>query len=171
GRVLAGARDAAKITVLDTGWDPDGWPPATIRGIRALLADVDLFLPNADEAAALTGFADPAAAAVALRADGPPIVVVKGGAAGSLLRVGEESVALPALPVEARDAVGAGDTFDAGFLYGLLEGSMPEAAQAFGSAAAAIYVSRLADRFPTTDEARQAAAAFDIPFGTDGESR
>ncbi|HEU5431914.1 MAG TPA: PfkB family carbohydrate kinase, partial [Thermomicrobiales bacterium] len=101
GRVLARARAAGAITLLDTGWDPAGWPPATVRGLRALLADVDLFLPNADEATALTGRGDPAAAAAALHDDGPAIVVVKQGAAGSLLRAGDETIALPALPVEA----------------------------------------------------------------------
>jgi ribokinase len=169
-RVLRRARAAGKITLLDTGWDPASWPPATVRGMRDLLAEVDLFLPNADEATALTGLADPAAAAAALQAAGPAIVVVKQGAAGSLVRAGGETVALPALPTEARDAVGAGDTFDAGFLFGLLQGWPPATALAFGNAAAAIYVSRLADRFPTTDETRRAAAAYGIDLAAKEET-
>ncbi|HET7095070.1 MAG TPA: carbohydrate kinase family protein [Thermomicrobiales bacterium] len=170
GRVLARARAAGMITMLDTGWDPAGWPPETARAIRKLLAHVDIFLPNADEATALTDLADPQAAAAALQADGPAIVVVKQGAAGSLVLVGDEMAALPALPADVRDAVGAGDTFDASFLYGLLQGWAPAACLALGNAAAAIYVSRLADRFPTADETRRAAAAYGIDLAAKEET-
>ncbi|MCC6314312.1 MAG: carbohydrate kinase family protein [Thermomicrobiales bacterium] len=156
-RLLARARAEGKLTVLDTGWDPAGWPPDTIRGVRRLLGEVDLFLPNLDEARALTGRETPDAAAEVLAADGPEIVVVKSGAAGSFVRVDGATHALPALPTEVRDAVGAGDTFDAGFVYGLLQGWPLAACLAFGNAAAAIYVSRLTDRFPSATETAAAA--------------
>ncbi len=159
-RILQRVRDAGKITMLDTGWDPAGWPVETVAGIRSLLAEVDVFLPNLDEARALTGLDDPVAAARALRGDGPAIVVVKLGAEGSVVLCGEESVALPALPTEARDAVGAGDAFDAGFLHSLMQGWPLAEALAFGNAVASIYVSRLDDRFPSVEEALAAAAGY-----------
>lgn len=159
-RILRRARKAGKLTVLDTGWDPAGWPPETVAGIRGLLAEVDVFLPNLDEARALTGFDDPAEAGRALRGDGPEVVVVKLGAEGSVVLAGEEAIALPALPTEVRDAVGAGDTFDAGFLHGVMRGWPLAASLAFGNAAASIYVSRLADRFPTVEETLATAAGY-----------
>lgn len=159
-RILRRVREAGKLTMLDTGWDPAGWPAETVAGIGALLAEVDVFLPNLDEARALTGLDDPVAAGRALRGEGPEVVVVKLGAEGSVVLAGEESVALPALPTEVRDAVGAGDTFDAGFLHGLMRGWPPAEALAFGNAAASIYVSRLADRFPSVEEALAVAAGY-----------
>jgi fructose-1-phosphate kinase PfkB-like protein len=61
-----------------------------------------------------------------------------------------------------RDAVGAGDTFNAGFLYGLWRGWRLPEAQAFASAAAALYVGRQMDRFPTEAEVAVAAAPYGI---------
>jgi sugar/nucleoside kinase (ribokinase family) len=69
---------------------------------------------------------------------------------------------LPALPARVYDAVGAGDTFNAGFLYGLWRGWSLPAAQAFGSAAAALYVSRQSDRFPKVADAAIAASPYGI---------
>jgi sugar/nucleoside kinase (ribokinase family) len=49
-----------------------------------------------------------------------PLVVVKRGAQGALARQGGETVTTPSLMVGVIDTVGAGDTFDSGFLYGYL---------------------------------------------------
>lgn len=163
--ILARARAAGQITAFDPGWDPNGWPQETIAATRALLRHVTAFLPNQDEARALTGHDDPAAAAAALAADGPEIVVVKCGAAGSVARRGDETVHLPARPVAVYDAVGAGDTFNAGFLAGLGRGWPLLACLAFGSAAASLYISRAADRFPTWAEVTAAARDFALPQG------
>ena len=160
-RLLRRARTEEKVTVLDTGWDPAGWPPETVTGIRRLLREVDLFLPNHDEATAITGAIAPEEAAAILQSYGPEVVVVKCGSAGSHLRKGEETRTLPALPVRVYDAVGAGDTFNAGFLYGLWRGWSLPAAQAFGSAAAALYVSRQSDRFPEVAD----VAVAGVPYG------
>src|SRR3954464_7330254 len=161
-RLLRRARTEEKVTVLDTGWDPAGWPSETVTGIRRLLREVDLFLPNHDESAAITGAIAPEEAAAILQSYGPEAVVVKCGPTGSHLRKGEETQTLPALPVHVYDAVGAGDTFNAGFLYGLWRGWSPPAAQAFGSAAAALYVSRQSDRFPEVAEVTVAGTPYGV---------
>jgi sugar/nucleoside kinase (ribokinase family) len=78
-------------------------------------------MPNEAEALALTGLPDvESAAAVLSRQSGS--VAVKLGADGGLARQGEHAVRAPALPVLVADTVGAGDSFDAGFLYGTLNG-------------------------------------------------
>lgn len=111
------ARDQGLTTSLDTNWDPAGaW-----AGVHELLPWVDLFLPNANEARALTRLEDIEAAARAL-AGRAGVVAVKLGAAGGLVVAEGALHRAPAPPVTVVDTVGAGDTFDAGFTYGFLHG-------------------------------------------------
>jgi len=87
------------------------------------LASVDVFLPNAAEALAATGCDTLPEAATRLSARGP-LVVVKDGAEGSLAVAPNSATVTrePAVPVAARDTTGAGDVFDAGFVYATLAG-------------------------------------------------
>jgi sugar/nucleoside kinase (ribokinase family) len=156
-QLLARARTAGITTVLDTGWDPQGWTVERRQATRALLAHVDVFLPNQDEARALTGLGDPAAAAAELLADGAGTVVVKCGGAGSVGSAGGAWARAGVLDVTVRDAVGAGDTFDAGFVAGALEGQDLAGRMALGSAAAGLRVSSMPPAWPTADAARAAA--------------
>jgi sugar/nucleoside kinase (ribokinase family) len=108
------------LVFADVGWDPTGQWPADVLDI---LAHVDVFVPNAAEALAYTRTDSPEDAARAL-ARHVPLVVVKLGARGALA-AGEslaEPVRVPGLPVEAVDTTGAGDVFDAAFIYGTLAG-------------------------------------------------
>jgi len=162
-RLLTRARAEGRTTVLDTGWDPDGWSAETVAGVRAMLAVTDVFLPNLDEATALTGEADPVAAARALQADGPGLVVVKCGAQGSVAVTADGAVQrIDAIAVDPVDAVGAGDSFDAAFLFAHLAGWELRAALAFASAAAGLYVSRATARHATAAEAVAAAAPLGV---------
>jgi ribokinase len=149
GRLLRRARQEGRMTVLDTGWDPDDWPAGTVAGVRALLADVDVFVPNADEARVLTGCDDSADAADALHGDGAALVVVKCGPDGSVARQGHERWSSPGHRVGVHDTVGAGDVFDAGLVDALARGADVPAAMAWANAAAALYVSRDRNRFPS----------------------
>ena len=163
--LLARARAAGTTTVLDTGWDPLGWPEPRARATRALLRHVDVFLPNRDEATALTGCADPGEAAAALRADGPSTVVVKCGGEGSVGVDERRRVRAAALTVTVRDAVGAGDTFDAGFIAGTLAGGDLQAGMTLATAAAGLRISGDAASWPT----RSAAAAATGRVAVDSE--
>lgn len=156
-RLLAKARREGKATMLDSGWDPAQWPEATRTGFRQMLAETDIFLPNFDEAHALTGEETPEGAAIALQALGPPVVAVKCGSQGSHLRAGELSMSLPAREVNVFDAVGAGDVFNSGFLYALRSGLPWRTCLAVGNASASLYISRSRDRFPSLDEALHTA--------------
>jgi sugar/nucleoside kinase (ribokinase family) len=117
---LLGAARAAGTTVsLDTNYDPSGtWDDGDLR--RALDA-VDVLLPNLAEARALSGEAEPLAAARAL-ARMVPTAVVKLGAQGAVAVSGERAVAAGPPRVEVADTTGAGDNFNAGFLAGTLAG-------------------------------------------------
>jgi sugar/nucleoside kinase (ribokinase family) len=125
---------ALGLTVsLDTNWDPSGaW-----GGIDELLGLVDVFLPNENEAMALTGDSTIEAAAGAL-ARKCALVAVKLGARGALACRGEELARTEALPVQVVDTVGAGDSFDAGFIYGFLNGWSLEKALRMGAVCGSI---------------------------------
>ena len=95
-----------------------------------------LLLPNALEAATLTGREDPVAAARAL-AEWFPEVVVTLGEEGALWTDGRELVRVDAEPAEVVDSTGAGDAFAAGLLSARLRGADPERALRAGCALAA----------------------------------
>ncbi len=121
---------------LDTNDDPqDLW------GLEDLLKYVDVLLPNAREATRITGTDDPELAIQQL-AGMVPLVVVKLGHEGALAQRGKERFISPSLTVTAVDAVGAGDSFDAGFLHQYLQGSDLPTCLANGNRAGALSVTR-----------------------------
>ncbi|MGV9393509.1 carbohydrate kinase family protein [Streptomyces olivaceus] len=125
--LLATARAHGATTSLDTNDDPSGrWEPP---GLDAVLAHTDYLLPNAAEARQLAGLdgAGLVESAAALAGRGPT-VVVKNGAEGALCHNGDTLVTTPGIPARPVDTVGAGDSFDAGFVAALLAGlALPEA--------------------------------------------
>ncbi|MFC9431893.1 carbohydrate kinase family protein [Streptomyces sp. NPDC056987] len=119
------ARERGATTSLDTNDDPAGkWDTGGSGGLGAVLAVTDLLLPNAREARALAGLPEDtpleeAARQLALRV---PLVAVKDGADGALVHDGRTAHRTRGIPAEPLDTVGAGDSFDAGFVAGLLAG-------------------------------------------------
>jgi sugar/nucleoside kinase (ribokinase family) len=111
------ARSAKATTSLNTNDDPaDRWERVMLDPV---LKVTDYLLPNAAEAHALTGHPVLADAAGILARRGP-VVVVKNGADGALAHDGVSMLTAPALAVEPVDTVGAGDSFDAGFITAVL---------------------------------------------------
>jgi sugar/nucleoside kinase (ribokinase family) len=165
-RLFRRARDEGRTTVLDTGWDPSGWPPRTLAGVRGLLAVTDVFLPNLDEAEAISGTRDPEAAARMLQELGPTVVVVKCAEHGSVGRSGSASAAVSAPVVTVVDAVGAGDAYDAAFLRAHLAGAALGEAMRQATAAAAVYVTRERDRHPSRQQIEAASAPVAITSPT-----
>ena len=114
------AQAAGSLLFADVGWDPTGaWSPTVLDQLSLCHA----FLPNAVEAMAYTRTDSPHDALYAL-ADLVPLAVVTIGRDGALAidsATGEEA-SVPALRVDAIDATGAGDDFDAGVLGGTLAG-------------------------------------------------
>lgn len=154
-------RAAGKVTMLDSGWDPQKWQPDTVKDFRTLLSKTTLFMPNWDEARAITGADNLLESGRALLSYGSELVIIKNGREGSYAFTHDEAHFLPALEVKVHDAVGAGDTFNAGFITGYRQGLPLKACLALGNAAAAIYISRAANRFPSLAEALAAA----LPYG------
>jgi sugar/nucleoside kinase (ribokinase family) len=110
------AHSLGLTTSLDTNWDPaEQW-----GGVISLLEMTDLFLPNAAEVQAIAGIPDAGNAALSL-AHHAGLVAVKLGAEGALAARDNQLVHVPTIPVQVVDTVGAGDSFDAGFILGYLE--------------------------------------------------
>jgi sugar/nucleoside kinase (ribokinase family) len=115
--LFARAHALGLTTSLDTNWDPSGeW-----RGFDELLCRVDVFLPNENEALAITSTKE-IESAIRRLGESCKVVAIKLGADGAIARHGGETANAPAIQVEVVDTVGAGDTFDAGFLFGWLNG-------------------------------------------------
>ncbi len=128
--LFAAARAQGLSVSLDTNYDPaEGWD-----GLAEVLPHVDILLPNQTELLAIAqrlapptdGVAPDLAASLALLAGRVPNLVVKRGAAGALARHGEQVVSAASPRVAVVDTTGAGDSFDAGYLYGWLAGWAPE---------------------------------------------
>uniref|UniRef100_A0AAU3GTU5 Carbohydrate kinase family protein n=1 Tax=Streptomyces sp. NBC_01401 TaxID=2903854 RepID=A0AAU3GTU5_9ACTN len=155
------ARRHGATTSLDTNDDPSG----TWRGdsLDALLAVTDILLPNAREAIALAGPAtghvrlDEAAARLAALG---PLVVVKNGADGALAHDGRGVLRTAGIPARPKDTVGAGDSFDAGFVAATLNGlgttEALDLAAACGALSTRAHGGTPAQ--PTWDEAQAAVA-------------
>jgi sugar/nucleoside kinase (ribokinase family) len=111
------ARSLGLATSLDTNWDP----AETWAGLDALLPLTSVFLPNAAEACAITRQPNVEAAARQLTGQSD-LVAIKLGSQGALACQGKDTFVAASIPVNVVDTVGAGDTFDAGFLYGYLNG-------------------------------------------------
>jgi sugar/nucleoside kinase (ribokinase family) len=117
------ATAAGWTTSLDPGCDPDDRWNADDE-LRETLREVDVFFPNDIELTALTGEPDPIAALRRLD-NGRTLTIVKRGARGALaLDSGRGEDVVEAVPpaVDVVDTTGAGDSFNAGFLYAWLQG-------------------------------------------------
>ena len=177
GALVDAGRSVGSTVSVDTNFDPAGKFTAP-----NWLRDADVLMPNETEALALAGqgneemsAAGPEAprrgtlatgteedvliAARDLAARGA-LVVVKRGAAGALAVRGDEVVAVPAPAAAGRDSVGAGDSFDAGLVWALLDDR--PLAEALGVACACGALSLRAaggvDGQATLDEALRLAA-------------
>jgi sugar/nucleoside kinase (ribokinase family) len=91
------------------------------KAIRKALKYADVFLPNAQEAQRLTGVMD-LDLAIHQLGDLCPCVVIKDGSNGSHAYTNNRLHHVPAIPVNAIDTTGAGDNFNAGFIYAWLDG-------------------------------------------------
>ncbi len=142
-RIFRDAHAQGVSTSLDIGWDASGrW--AALPHLRETLAETDYFFPNADEARALLGGADDVRE---LAAWVRGTLVVKRGREGALSVPPQPAGAVmevPTLPVQVVDTTGAGDAFNAGFLYvTVVEGATLEAALRFAVACGAHAVTQL----------------------------
>ena len=111
------ARAFGLTTSLDTNYDPsESW-----AGFDELLSVTNVFLPNEKEALSLSKEKDVYAAAERLGRK-VETLGIKLGSQGALGVLSTQKARVASIPVEVADTVGAGDSFDSGFLYGYLNG-------------------------------------------------
>lgn len=136
--LLKKIKSAGLTTSLDCNDDPDDrWD----GGIREALQYVDIFLPNAREAMRIARTQDAQSAARDL-AQIVPLVVVKVGAEGAIAQRGNETWSSPALKLQVVDPVGAGDSFNAGFLHEYVKGADVQTCLSAGNLTGALSVTR-----------------------------
>jgi sugar/nucleoside kinase (ribokinase family) len=132
------AKEAGLTTSLDTNDDPENrWS----ADIQLVFKYVDVLLPNEAEACKLAGAADSRQAAEIL-AGKVPLVVIKRGPQGAFARRGTERCEGSPPPVVAVDTVGAGDSFDAGFIHQFIRGASLADCMHFANVAGALSVTR-----------------------------
>ena len=123
---------------LDTNDDPDDlWE----GGLQDVLRLVDVFLPNEREACKIAGTQD-VEAAVRTLSELVPLLVVKLGPEGAIAQRGKDRFHSPAQTLVPVDTVGAGDSFDAGFLHQYIAGSDLPTCLASGNLAGALSTTR-----------------------------
>jgi len=93
------------------------WIDGARESLKKVLARVDLFFLNDEEAFSLAECGDVLTAARRIQAMGPSTVVLKRGEHGAWLFSGEDAWFTPALPLDdVVDPTGAGDSFAGGFM-------------------------------------------------------
>lgn len=118
-RLFEEAKARGLSTSFDTNWDPDEqWG----EDVWAVLPHVDVFLPNDEEARRLSGEIELDASLRRLAEPGCTVVITC-GPDGARAYDGEREHRVEAVPVTPVDAIGAGDSFNAGFLTRYLEGA------------------------------------------------
>lgn len=138
---LKTCKGLGKTTVLDTAPDMRGiWLPT----IESALPYIDYFIPSQSEAEALTGLTDPDAMIDFFVQRGSSTVILKMGAQGVYLRKADDSRKwIAGFQTQVVDTTGAGDSFCAGFCYGLVNDYPIERAIIFGNATGAFCVSAM----------------------------
>jgi sugar/nucleoside kinase (ribokinase family) len=132
------AKAQGLTTSLDTNDDPeDRWGD----DLQQVLKFVDIFFPNEREAKKISRTED-LTQAIAKLSQTLPLVVVKLGPQGALARKSAQEWRAPQLPMKVIDVVGAGDSFDAGFIHRFLEGASVEECLKFANIAGAFSTTR-----------------------------
>ena len=136
--LLRGLKAAGLTVSLDTNDDPeDNWDGV----INELLDLVDILLPNDSEICRIAhrNTLEESLSALAPRV---PCIAVKCGAQGSIVQMGKERMTSQPVTVTPVDTIGAGDSFNSGFLAAWLKGLPPETCAHAGNITGALSTLR-----------------------------
>ena len=137
-KLFSQMKQAGLTTSLDTNDDPENlWAD----DVKTVLKSVDVFLPNEREACKLAG-TDDVERALGVLSQIVPIVVIKCGSQGALARRDKDRFYSASLSVQPVDTVGAGDTFNAGFLHKFMRGAGLQDCLDYGNVSAGLSASR-----------------------------
>ncbi|GAB4527030.1 MAG: PfkB family carbohydrate kinase [Anaerolineae bacterium] len=150
--LLRQAKMCGLTTSLDPGWDQEEeWDGGLFKALSA----VDILFVNEHEVKAI-GKSESIRKASMTLARQANMVIARLGAEGAWL-TGQDGTTLesPAFPVEVVDTTGAGDSFNAGFIYQyVVKGSSKPEALRFANACGALAVTRVggASSVPSASE-------------------
>lgn len=135
GDLFRKAKKLGLTTSFDMQWDPmETWN----LDMEDVLPSVDVFLPNEQEMLCLTGKNSIDEAIEVIRKFGN-ILVVKRGNKGSIVYAKNALSNLdPFLNRQVVDAIGAGDSFNAGFIFKFIQGYPISECQKFGNLTGAV---------------------------------
>ncbi|QOX65127.1 carbohydrate kinase family protein [Anoxybacterium hadale] len=126
---------------LDAGWqESQTWD----NGLSQVLPYIDVFFPNESETCGIGGSDDVRQAALRVHSmmkNGT--LVVKRGPQGALAIRGDETIEQGAYKTKVIDTTGAGDSFNAGFLYAYLNNMDLARCLNYGNAAGAVSVTKM----------------------------
>lgn len=125
-----------------------------MTGLDSIIRRTTIMLPNAGELALITGKNDYKEGARLLVNEGVKIIAIKLGSKGCYVTDGTESHLVAPFKVKVADTTGAGDAFDAGFLYGLLNEMALDDAARIGNYVASKCITAMGARtgLPTLEE-------------------
>jgi sugar/nucleoside kinase (ribokinase family) len=137
-KLFCRAKEAGLTVSLDTNDDPDDlWS----EEVQSLFPHLDVLLVNEREVRKIAR-SENLDDAIEPLAPHVKLLVVKRGSQGATARRGGDSFYAKPLAVQIVDSVGAGDTFDAGFLHEFIRGKNIQSCLRFGNVAAALSVTR-----------------------------
>lgn len=135
GNLFRLAKECGLTTSFDPQWDPaEAWD----LDLPDILPHVDVFLPNEQEILRLTGKADVHSALASLKPFARTVVVKQGNQGALAMAEGQITFCSPFLNEDVVDAIGAGDSFDAGFVACFLDGKDPSECLRFGNLMGAV---------------------------------
>ena len=155
-------KQAGLTTSLDTNDDPDDRWEDLLDG---LLPHVDVLLPNESEACRMTGTANVEEAIERLAAI-VPVVAIKCGPRGALVRYAGTTHRIAPVAVDPVDTIGAGDSFNAGFLHAWLQNLPPQIAAKSGNITGAFSTLRSGGTEAFRDAALRKSFFEDHPLPT-----
>ena len=109
---------------------------------RPIVEAADVIFPSGIEAQHLSGVQGAEEACRKLLELGPKLVALKRGELGSKVFTQGAEIEVPSFAVEEVDPTGAGDCYDAGFVYGMLQGWELERCARFANAVGALTVTK-----------------------------
>jgi ribokinase len=147
---------------LDTNWPPEDWSGALRQEVAGWISSCDHVLLNDLEVRRFADSDDLGSAVERLASMLKPgaSLVVKSGARGALGVQGPERCEQAAAPASVFDTIGAGDSFNAGYLLARLDGAGLADALAAGCAAATSIIARFPRRSIAAGELAGLRAGF-----------
>jgi 2-dehydro-3-deoxygluconokinase len=143
--ILDGLRAGGTQIAFDSNYRPVGWPRIddARKWMNEAFRRCDIALPTLDDEQRLFGDGDAHACLARLREMGVREIVLKLGSEGCLIWSAGASAAARVAPMTVAkivDTTAAGDSFNAGYLFGRLTGKEPAAAAGIGNRLAAAKI-------------------------------